>query len=104
MRLEIGIIRLVEEVIGIPAERRAQFDWLRNKPRREDFGEHYDTVIALYTALEGDWEGTRAKADGYLTPDAYFPDPYHFILSSMSCSISRSFGSEHCSFTHQILR
>lgn len=80
MRLEIGIIRLVEEVIGIPAERRAQFDWLRNKPRCEDFGEHYDTVIALYTALEGDWEGTTAKADGYLTPDAYFPEPYHFIF------------------------
>ena len=80
MRLEIGIIRLVEEVIGIPAERRAQFDWLRNKPRCEDFGEHYDTVIALYTALEGDWEGTTAKADGYLIPDAYFPEPYHFIF------------------------
>ena len=80
MRLEIGIIRLVEEVIGIPAERRAQFDWLRNKPRREDFGEHYDAMIALYTALEGDWEGTIAKADGYLIPDAYFPDPYHFIF------------------------
>ena len=80
MRLEIGIIRLVEEVIGIPAERRAQFDWLRNKPRREDFGEHYDAVIALYTALEGDWEGTTAKVDGYLTPDAYFPEPYHFIF------------------------
>jgi hypothetical protein len=80
MRLEIGIIRLVEEVIGIPAERRAQFDWLRNKPRREDFGEHYDAVIALYTALEGDWEGTTAKADGYLIPDAYFPEPYHFIF------------------------
>ena len=80
MRLEIGIIKLVEEVIGIPAERRAQFDWLRNKPRREDFGEYYDALIALYTALEGDWEGTTAKTDGYLTPDAYFPEPYHFIF------------------------
>ena len=80
MRLEIGIIKLVEEVIGIPAERRAQFDWLRNKPRREDFGEHYDAAIELYTALEGDWEGTTAKVDGYLTPDAYFPEPYHFIF------------------------
>ena len=80
MRLEIGIIKLVEEVIGIPAERRAQFNWLRNKPRREDFGEHYNAVIALYTALEGDWEGTTSKTDGYLTPDAYFPEPYHFIF------------------------
>jgi hypothetical protein len=80
MRLEIGIIKLVEEVIGIPAERRAQFDWLRNKPRREDFGEHYNAVIALYTALEGNWEGTITKTDGYLIPDAYFPEPYHFIF------------------------
>lgn len=80
MRLEVGIIKLVEEVIGITAERRAQFDWLRNKPRCEDFGEHYDAVMALYTALEGDWEGTTAKADGYLIPDAYFPEPYHFIF------------------------
>ena len=32
MRLEIGIIALVEEVLGVPAERRAQFDWLINKP------------------------------------------------------------------------
>ena len=80
MRLEVGIIKLVEEVIGIRAERRAQFDWLRNKPRREDFGKHYDAVMTLYTALEGDWEGTTAKADGYLIPDAYFPEPYHFIF------------------------
>lgn len=80
MRLEVGIIRLVEEVIGIPAERRAQFDWLRNKPRPEDFGEHYDAVMALYTELGGDWEGTCAKTDGYLIPDAYFSDPYHFIF------------------------
>lgn len=80
MRLEVGIIKLVEEVIGISAERRAQFDWLRNKPRREDFGKHYDAVMTLYTALEGDWAGTTAKADGYLIPDAYFPEPYHFIF------------------------
>ena len=80
MRLEIGIIKLVEEALGVPAERRAQFDWLRNKPRREDFGDHYSAVIALYTALRGNWEGTTAKADGYLTPDAYFPEPYHFIF------------------------
>ena len=80
MRLEVGIIRLVEEVIGIAAERRAQFEWLRNKPRREDFREHYETVIALYTELGGDWEGTTQKTEGYLTPDAYFPEPYHFIF------------------------
>ena len=80
MRLEVGIIKLVEAVIGITAERRAKFDWLRNKPRREDFGEYYDAVMALYTALEGDWEGTTAKSDGYLIPDAYFPEPFHFIF------------------------
>ena len=80
MRLEIGIIALVEEVFGITAERRTQFDWLRNKPRSKDFGEHYDTVMALYTELDGDWQRTTAKADGYLIPDAYFPEPYHCIF------------------------
>ncbi|MYC74223.1 hypothetical protein F4X10_00420 [Candidatus Poribacteria bacterium] len=80
MRLEVGIIALVEAVFGIAAERRTQFDWLRNKPRSKDFGEHYDTVMALYTELEGDWQSTTAKADGYLIPDAYFPEPYHFIF------------------------
>ena len=80
MRLEVGIIALVEEVFGIPAERRTQFDWLRNKPRPIDFGKHYNTVMTLYAALEGDWQSTTAKADGYLIPDAYFPEPYHFIF------------------------
>ena len=80
MRLEVGIIALVEEVLGITAERRRQFDWLCNKPRRIDFGEHYDAVMALYADLNGDWEGTTAKAEGYLIPDAYFPEPYHFIF------------------------
>lgn len=80
MRLEVGIIALVEEVFGIAAERRAEFDWLRNKPRPEDFGEHYDAIMALYTELEGVWENTTAKTDGYLIPDAYFPEPYHFIF------------------------
>ena len=80
MRLEIGIIALVEEVFGITAERRTQFDWLRNKPRHKDFGVHYNTVMALYTELEGDWESTTTKTDGYLIPDAYFPAPYHFIF------------------------
>ena len=80
MRLEVGIIKLVEAVLGIPAERRAQFEWLRNKPRPEHFGKQYETVIALYNTLKGDWEGTTAKTDGYLIPDAYFPQPYHFIF------------------------
>ena len=80
MRLEVGIIALVEAVLGTTAERRAQFDWLRNKPSCEHFGEHYDAVIALYAELGGDWEGTTAKADGYLVPDAYFREPYHFIF------------------------
>ena len=80
MRLEVGIIALVEEVFEMPAERRAEFDWLRNKPRYEDFGEHYDAVMALYAELDGVWESTTAKTDGYLTPDAYFPEPYHFIF------------------------
>ena len=80
MRLEVGIIALVEEVLGITAERRIQFDWLRNKPRSKDFSAHYDAVMALYAELEGDWQNTTAKADGYLIPDAYFPEPYHFIF------------------------
>ena len=80
MRLEVGIIALVEAVLQTTADRRAQFDWLRNKPRPENFREHYDAVMALYTKLGGDPEGTKAKADGYLIPDAYFPEPYHFIF------------------------
>ena len=80
MRLEVGIIALVEEVFGITAERRTHFDWLRNKPRHKDFGAHYDTVMALYAEFEGNWQSTTAKADGYLIPDAYFPEPYHFIF------------------------
>ena len=80
MRLEVGIIALVEAVFGVEADRRAQFQWLRNKPSLENFAEHYDAVTALYTELHGDSEGTKAKADGYLIPDAYFPEPYHFIF------------------------
>ena len=80
MRLEVGIIALVEEVFGIAAERRAQFDWLRNKPCRQHFGEYYDAVMELYAELGGNWEGTTAKTDGYLIPDAYFPEPYRFIF------------------------
>lgn len=80
MRLEVGIIAIVEQVLGIPAERRAQFEWLRNKPQPEHFGDAYADIMALYAELEGDWEGTTAKADGYLIPDAYFPAPYHFIF------------------------
>ncbi len=80
MRLEVGIIALLEEVLGAAAERRAQFEWLQNKPSREHFGEHYDILMELYVELNGDWGGTSAKTDGYLTPDAYFPEPYHFIF------------------------
>ena len=80
MRLEVGIIALVEEVLATPAARRAQFEWLRNKPCPEHFGDAYDVLMALYAELEGDWAGTTAKAEGYLTPDAYFPEPYHFIF------------------------
>lgn len=80
MRLEVGIIALVEEVLGTTADRRAQFDWLRNKPSCKHFGKYYDAAMALYTELGGDWKGTTAKADGYLVPDAYFPAPYDFIF------------------------
>ena len=80
MRLEVGIIAIMEQVLGMPAERRAQFEWLRNKPHPEHFGNAYADIMTLYTELEGDWKGTTAKADGYLIPDAYFPEPYHFIF------------------------
>ena len=80
MRLEVGIIALVEEALGATAEKRAQFEWLRNKPCREHFGDYYNILMELYDELGGDWEGTSAKTDGFLTPDAYFPEPYHFIF------------------------
>ena len=80
MRLEVGIIALVEEVLGTTAVKRSQFEWLCNKPSREHFGEHYDMLMQLYAELNGDWSGTSEKTHGYLTPDAYFPDPYHFIF------------------------
>jgi hypothetical protein len=80
MRLEVGIIALVAEVLGVPAERQAQFDWLRNKPTPEHFGDCYPKILHLFEELGGDKDGLFAKADGYLTPDAYFPEPYHFIF------------------------
>ena len=80
MRLEIGIIALVEEVLGVPAERRAQFDWLINKPSSAHFGEYYPRIVNLFEGMGGDWDGLSTKADGYLTPDAYFPAPHHFIF------------------------
>ena len=80
MRLEVGIIALVEEVLGIPAERRAKFDWLINKPLPEHFGKHYSAIMKVFEQMGGDSEGLFAKAHGHLTPDAYFPEPYHFIF------------------------
>ena len=80
MRLEIRIIALVEKVLGVPAERRAQFDWLVNKPLSAHFGQYYPRIAALFEEMGGDWNGLSAKADGYLTPDAYFPAPYNFIF------------------------
>ena len=68
MRLEIGIIALVEEALGVPAERRAQFDWLINKPSATHFGEYYPRIINLFEEMGGDREGLSAKADGHLTP------------------------------------
>lgn len=80
MRLEVGIIALLEKTLEITAEKRAQFEWLRNKPSPENFGDFYGKVMELYGEFNGDWQGTEAKADGYLTPDAYFPEPYNFIF------------------------
>ncbi len=80
MRLEVGIIALLEQTLEISAEKRAQFEWLRNKPYPEYVGNLYDKLMHLYGELNGDWQGTEAKADGYLTPDAYFPEPYNFIF------------------------
>ncbi len=80
MRLEVGIIALLEQTLEITAEKRAQFEWLRNKPAPEYFGDLYDKIMELYGEFNGDWHGTVAKADGYLTPDAYFPEPYNFIF------------------------
>lgn len=80
MRLEVGIIALVAEVLGVPADRHAQFDWLKNKPAPEHFGDHYPSILHVFEELGGDTDGLFGKADGYLTPDAYFPEPYHFIF------------------------
>ena len=80
MRLEVGIIALVAEVLGVPAERHAQFDWLKNKPTPEHFGVHYPKILNLFERLGGDEDGLFGKADGFLTPDAYFPEPYYFIF------------------------
>ena len=80
MRLEIGIIALVEEVLGVPAQRRAKFDWLINKPLATHFGEYYPMIIDIFDQMGGDQRGLSAKAEGHLMPDAYFPPPYHLIF------------------------
>ena len=80
MRLEIGIIALVEEVLEVPAERRAQFDWLINKPFPAHFGQYYSRIGDLFEKMGGDWDGLSTKAEGCLTPDAYFPAPHNFIF------------------------
>ncbi len=80
MRLETGIIEILEEVLGTPAEKRANFDWLCNKPFRKHFGDYYDIILELYREFQGNWMGTSEKSDGYLTPDAYFPEPHNFIF------------------------
>ncbi len=80
MRLEIGIIALVEEVLGVPAQRRAKFDWLTNKPLAAHFGEYYPMIIDIFDQMGGDQRGLFAKAEGHLMPDAYFPEPYHLIF------------------------
>ena len=80
MRLEIGIIALVEEVLGVPAERRAKFHWLVNKPLAAHFVHYYPLVMDLFKQMGGARQGMFTKADGYLTPDAYFPEPYRFIF------------------------
>ncbi len=80
MRLEVGIIALLEQTLEIHAEKHVRFEWLRNKPSPDDFGDLYDKLMYLYGEFNGDWQGTGAKADGYLTPDAYFPEPYNFIF------------------------
>ncbi len=80
MRLEVGIIALVAEVLGVPAERHAQFDWLTNKPTVGHFGDYYPKILHLFEELGGDEDGLFGKADGFLTPDAYFREPYHFIF------------------------
>lgn len=80
MRITIGIIALVEEVLGVPAERRVRFDQLINKPLAEHFDKDYLVAINLFEQMGGDAGGLFAKVDGHLTPDAYFPEPYRFIF------------------------
>jgi hypothetical protein len=80
MRLEVGIIAIVEEALGVAAKRRAQFDWLVNKPLEVHFRDYYPLIMQLFEQMGGDLEGLQSKADGHLTPDAYFPEPYHFIF------------------------
>ncbi len=80
MRLEVGIIALVADVLGVPAERHAQFEWLKNKPTAEHFGDYYRSILHVFEELAGDTDGLFGKADGFLTPDAYFPEPYNFIF------------------------
>ena len=80
MRLEVGIIALVAEVLGVPADRNAQFDWLKNKPTAEHFGDFHPIILHIFEELGGDKDGLFGKADGYLTPDAYFAEPYNFIF------------------------
>lgn len=80
MRFEVGIIALLEQALEITVEKRAQFEWLRNKPSREYFGDSYQKIMDLYEEFNGDWQRTVEKADGYLTPDAYLPEPYNFIF------------------------
>ena len=60
MRLEIGIIALVEEVLGVPTERRAKFEWLVNKPAAH-LVHYYPLVMDLFKQMGGDRRGMFAK-------------------------------------------
>jgi len=80
MRLELGIITIVEDVLGAPAERRTRFDWLVNKPQPTHFKETYPAIMRLFDEMGGDRSGLLTKTEGPLTPDAYFPEPYHCLF------------------------
>jgi len=61
MRLEVGIIAHLGEVLGVLPERQAQFDWLTNKPSIAHFGGYYRRILDLFEQMGGAKSGLFAR-------------------------------------------
>jgi len=74
------ISMMLSKILSTDCQSNVNFEWLINKPLKDHFKNRYNSIMKIFSVLNGDITGLNSKHQMKLSPDAYFSNEWNFIF------------------------